>query len=237
MKPKVSRRAIWPLFASAALGRSAFGQELPPEPKPQAPPTVTTPPPRPVAPASAIDKTKAYYLFFDQTIDVASMRNLRKQLTTLVEADVAEITLVIDSNGGQVDPMLETYSFILALTAKINTHAQGFVQSAATTLFLAGQERSADHTARFMFHPPQRAIAGTLAEQQMRENLMGFTTLGDVMLQIYHDRTRIPDADIRRFNQETVYYSAAQAQSVGVIQTVSDLHIPGADKAKIMFLE
>jgi ATP-dependent Clp protease protease subunit len=196
-----------------------------------------TPPRAPPTPVAALDKTKAYYLLFDQIIDVNTMRALRRQLATLVEAGVSDITLVIDSPGGLIEPMLITYSFILALPAKINTHAQGFVQSAATALFLAGQERSADRNARFLFHPTLSSVAGVMGEQQMRERLTAFDVIAEVMAQIYRDRTNLPGPEIERFGREEVIYTANQAQASGVIQTVADLRIPGDGKAKILFLD
>ena len=186
---------------------------------------------------TAIDKTKSYYLFFDQTIDVASMRTLRRQLANLVEAGVSEITLVLDSPGGLIDPMLITYSFILALPATINTHAQGFVQSAATLLFLAGQKRSADRNARFLFHPSTASVSGVMGEQQVRERLTAFDVVTEVLAQIYRDRTTLAASEIDRFARETVIYTAEQALAAGVVQTVADLRIPGEGKAKIMFLD
>ena len=188
-------------------------------------------------PANAIDRTKAYYLFFDQVIDAASMRRLRQQLANLVEAGVSEITLVIDSPGGQVEPTLITYSFIRALPARVNTHAQGFVQSAATVLFLAGQERSADRNARFVFHPSQSFLTGLLGEQQFRERLTEFDAIADTITEIYRDRTRLTASEIDRFAHGVTIYTADQAQSSGVIQAVSDLRIQGDGKSKILLLD
>ena len=186
---------------------------------------------------TAIDKSKSYYVFFDQNIDVNSMRALRRQLATLTEAGVPEITLVIDSAGGQIEPMLITYSFILALPTKINTHAQGFVQSAAAYLFLAGHDRSADHYARFAFHPTQAPMSGLMGEEQIHERSAMFDTVSDVLAQICHDRTSLPDSEIARFNRELVYYTAEQARTYGVVQSVADLRIPGDGKAKMLFLD
>ena len=228
-----------------ALARAQVSPLVPQVTTPAMPPFTSPVPPAPIrpplAPIDAIDKSKSYYLFFDQTIDVASMHRLRQQLATLVEAGVSEITLVIDSAGGMVDPMLITYSFIQALPAKISTHAQGFVQSAATLLFLAGQERSADRNARFLFHPPQSvvnaAVNSVVGEQQIHERLTAFDAVADVMAQIYRDRTRLGGSEIDRFARETVIYTAEQAQASGVIQTVADLRIPGGGKAKILLLD
>jgi ATP-dependent protease ClpP protease subunit len=245
------RRSALLLLASAGIPTAlrAQGSLLPPETTPAAPPptlpatpapttTVTASPPHPASlPASAIDKTKSYYVFFDQNIDVNSMRALRRQLANLAEAGVSEITLVLDSAGGQIEPMLITYSFILALPTKINTHAQGFVQSAATLLFLAGQDRSADRYARFAFHPSQAPISGLMGEEQIRERAAAFATIGDVMAQICRDRTSLTDAEIARFGKELVYYTAEEARNSGVVQTVADLRIPGEGKSKILFMD
>jgi ATP-dependent protease ClpP protease subunit len=200
---------------------------------PAAPPA----PARPAAPAAgAIDKTKSYYLFFEQTIDAASMKALRKQLVTLVEAGVAEITIVMASPGGLLFPALTTYSFIASLPANIDTHAQGFVASAATVLFLAGRRRSADRSAGFVFHPSLTTVQGSFNEQQMREQLAFMGDVQGSVARIYRERTRLADADIERFQRETVIYSAEQARELDIVQTVEDLRIQG-ERSKILFVE
>ncbi len=194
-------------------------------------------PPVSVPATGGIDKSKSYYLYFEQNIDVASMKALRKQLTALVEAGVTDMTLVLSSAGGTVLPALLAYSFIRSLPASIDTHATGFVASAATVLFLAGQQRSADHNARFLFHPPQTALLGNVNEQQMHDQL---TLLSDVeasVAEIYHERTKLSDDDIQRFQRETVTYTADQALRYAIVDTVGDLHLPGDQKARMLFIE
>lgn len=219
--------ALLPISAHADAGPSP----VLPAPPPAAPPKAAAPA------AGAVDKSKAYYLFFEQTIDVASMKALRKQLVTLVEAGVPEITIVMASPGGQLFPALTTYGFILSLPAIINTHAQGFVASAATVLFLAGQYRSADRSAGFVFHPSQTAVQGSFNEQQMKEQLSFMTDVEASVATIYRERTKLQDADIQRFQHETVIYGAEQALDLHIVQTVGDLRIPGGQKAKIQFVE
>ena len=230
---------VTPPVAPPAVPAPSTEAPAPSSPPPTSLPAPTPPPAqavrRPPPPPAAIDRTKSYYVFFDQNIDVASMRSLRRQLTTLVEAGVSDITLVIDSAGGLLEATLITYSFIRALPARINTHAQGYVQSAATILFLAGQERSADRNVRFLFHPSRSPINGLMDEQQVRESLMGMSTVRDVVGEIYRDRTSLSDQEIDRFSRETAIYTAAQALAAGVIQTVADLRIPGDGKARILF--
>ncbi len=198
----------------------------PARPVPQMPPN-----------AGFIERQKTYFLFYDQTIDVPSMRALRRDLTRLVEAGVVDITLVIHSPGGLVDATYALYSFIRALPARITTHATGFVMSAACILFLAGENRSADRNARFMFHPGQAAVAGNFTGQQVRERAAGFDVIASVASEIYHDRTSLSDEEIARFAREEVFYTAEQARAAGIVQTVADLQIPGDQRARILFLD
>jgi ATP-dependent protease ClpP protease subunit len=202
-------------------------------------PGLAAPAVRPVAPLApgAIDKSKAYYLFYNQQTDVASMRNLSRQLANLVEAGVEEITLVINSPGGLLAPVLNAYAFITALPVRISTHGQGLVLSSATVLFLAGQQRSSDRDTRFLFHPAQVTVAGVLTGQQIQDQLSALTMVNDQVAQIYRDRTHIGDEDIKRFQRETVIYTAEQARQFGVVQTVGDLSLPGEGKARILFLD
>ena len=194
-------------------------------------------PPAPPRPVAAIDRTKTYYVFFEQILDVPNTRALRRQLATLVEAGVSDIVLVINSPGGLVEPTLVTYGFIRALPARVRTHAQVFVQSAATLLYLAGQDRSADREARFLFHPASGTVVGVSTEAQLNDRLQGFHTINDVTAEILRDRTALTADDIARFQRETVVYSAAQAEAVGVVQTVADLQVPGPDTARMLFLD
>jgi ATP-dependent protease ClpP protease subunit len=204
--------------------------------------------PRPVTPPVAapptimsnslgpIDRQKAYFLFFQQTIDVNTMKLLRSDLVALVEGGVTDITLIVSSNGGQVLPVLQMYSLIQALPVKIKTHAQVFVQSAANILFLAGQDRSADTNATFLFHPTQASISGVFNGAQFEDEFRLLNDAKAIMNQIYRDRTKLPDTEINRFEHETVVYDAQAALEHGIIQKVGGFQIP-AERMKLVFVE
>ena len=247
----LGRRATLALLAAGLplAARAQLTPAIPPSPQaapPPPPPQVTIPaapapiqPPRPVLPLqpAAIDKSKVYYVFFEQQIDVNTMRGLRRQLATLAEAGVAQVTLVIDSPGGQVEPMLVTYSFIRALPMTVNTHAQGFVQSAATALFLAGQDRSADRNARFLFHQATAIVTGTLNEVQLRERVTAMQNVEAAVDEIYQDRTKLSDDQVKQFSNGEVIFTAEQARQQGIVNIVADLKIPGGDSTRMLFLD
>ena len=243
--PRLARRTALLGLASIAAPLAARAQVTPLPPStvaPPPPPVITAPspptPPRPAAaPTAAIDKSKTYYVFFDGSIDVNSMRALRHQLTALVEAGVAQVVLVINSGGGQVLETLVTYSFIRALPIAVATHAQGMVASAATVLFLAGDNRSADANAHFLFHPTQAPMAGLMGEQQMGEQAAQLRTVADTTAQIYRDRTGLTADQVEQFRRNEVIYTADQAKALGVVQSVADLKLPGPEAARIVFIE
>ena len=243
MRPaSLSRRSLLLATAPALMPGFARAQsEAPPASAPLPLPSAPTvpPPPRPVVPTvpPAIDPSRQYVVFFNQAITTATMRALDRQLVTLTEAGVGHITLVVNSPGGLVYEALTAYSLIRALPAEINTHAVGFVASAATTLFLAGARRTADRNARFLFHPTQAPAGVSATAQETRDRLAMFGTVDNIVSDILRDRTTLAPAEIDRFERQEVFYTAQQALEAGIVQEIADLRIPGEGKARTVFLD
>lgn len=245
----IGRRRALALLGGVMAPALAGAQEPSPAPTPTPTPTPTFPPitfaPRPTpTPAFSlgnslgpIDKEKAYFLFFQQGVDLQTVKTLRGHLVALTEGGAKEINLVISSSGGLVTPALQLYSLIRSLPIKVRTHAQVFVASAATILFLAGAERSTDANARFLFHPAQAPIFGMFNSPQFEDQLRMMNESDEVLEQIYRDRTKLPDTEFKRFRHETVVYGAADAVQFGIAQRIGELAIPGDGKAKLVFVE
>lgn len=166
-----------------------------------------------------------------------SVKALRTNLCNLVEGGATNITLVINSPGGNVSMALQIYSLIRSLPAQITTHGQGFVQSAATILLLAGNERSADKETRFLFHPAQTPVFGTFNSPQFEDQMRSLRDVDELITQIYEDRTRIPLSDIKRFKEQAVSYDTTKALEYDIIKRVGNLTIPGDQKAKLIFVD
>ena len=185
----------------------------------------------------AIDKTKAYYVYFDQNIDVASMRALRRQCSLLAEAGVSRITIVLHSSGGLIDPTLTTFSFLRALPCTIDMHALGFIASAANLLFLVGERRTANRNCRFLFHPTTVPLSGTMNSDQMRDRVTQFDAVTASILEIYRERTTFTNDELSRFGREEVIYTAEQARQGGLVHDIQDLRIPDPSQARVVFVE
>ena len=253
---KLNRRRALLLLTGAILPAAAYADEvstpLSPTPTPTTPtlpggfrlPIPVTSPSATPAPSAAttasslgpIDKTKAYFIYFQRSIDLISAKALRTDLVALVEGGVTDITLVINSPGGLLAPSLQLYSLIRSLPAKIKTHGQGIVASAANLLMLAGENRTADSTTRFFFHPSQSPIIGTFNSVQFDDQVLVMREYENMLADIYRERTKIPEGDIDRFKHGSVPYDAAKALEYGVIHKIHALEIP-SQKAKLVFVD
>ena len=81
--------------------------------------------------------------------DVSAV-NLSKQLEQL--ADVTEISVYINSYGGEVAEGLAIYNALKRHKAKVKTYCDGFAASIASVIFMAGDERIMNDSSLLMIH-------------------------------------------------------------------------------------
>ncbi len=77
-------------------------------------------------------------------------------LTQLLPGLEEEVTINLCSGGGETTAATGLYSFIKMMPLPINTHALGWCASAAVTIFLAGERRTATSPTQFMLHAAHR---------------------------------------------------------------------------------
>lgn len=66
--------------------------------------------------------------------------------------DVAEITLAINSNGGQAHPMWALIDALQTMPQTVTTIAEGWALSAGLMVYMAGDRRIVSPHARLLFH-------------------------------------------------------------------------------------
>lgn len=105
-----SRRRLAAMSIAGALSPIAGSAQTIDQTAPVVTPPVVNPYANLLAAAAAapalgqIDKAKPHYLYFQRSIDVLSARHLRDTLVKLVDADVADITLVLNSPAASSRP-------------------------------------------------------------------------------------------------------------------------------------
>ncbi len=97
--------------------------------------------------------SKTVYISFNSSIDQASVRVLMANCTNIVEKmKPDELYFLFSSGGGSVSDGIALYHFLKALPVKITMHNIGAVDSIATIIFLAGDDRYAATNSTFLFH-------------------------------------------------------------------------------------
>lgn len=88
-------------------------------------------------------------------VDAETMNELLKQLMYLEhQAPGEEITLYINSSGGEVVSGLVVYDYIRMMRSPVRTVCTGTAASMASILFLAGTRREMFPHSRLMIHDP-----------------------------------------------------------------------------------
>ena len=109
-------------------------------------------------------------IFLTNEINAETSSELIKELMVLEKLDSKrEITLYINSPGGEVNSGLAVYDFIQLMRSPIRTVCIGTAASMAAILFLAGKKREMlSHNTRLMIHDPAYG-AGDMAGKKPHE--------------------------------------------------------------------
>jgi ATP-dependent protease ClpP protease subunit len=208
------------------LARATFGQrrttlpaEAPAEPKAPPPPAAATKPP------------KLATIAFFEPVTPETLQRLALQTAAAIAADVEQLTLLLASPGGTLLPALEFYQLLLKTRIKLKTHAVGRVASAATILMLAGEERTAQPDASFLFHPVStelRPPINSFAERSVDRHLALYELTAR---EVYRTRTCLPHDMIASFARGETILDAEQALAFGVIHRVEDVTKGAAPEA------
>jgi ATP-dependent Clp protease, protease subunit len=93
-----------------------------------------------------------FYLYLAAEINATSANNLIQYLGNLIAQAPTQLTIAMNSPGGNVVQGIAIYNAMLAMPYQITTHNVGNVDSIANVVFLSGTYRYASSASTFMFH-------------------------------------------------------------------------------------
>ncbi len=168
---------------------------------------------------------KTREIFLTDTIDADSMDSIIKQLMYLYREDPEkEITLYINSPGGEVDSGLAVYDFLKLMKAPIRTVCIGIAASMGAILFLAGDRRVMMPNSRIMIHDPARgggSMAG-MKPDEIEENLNDLRKAQQVMVNIISQTTGRSQKSVRSKTRKDSYFNAQEAVEFGLATQILD---------------
>lgn len=198
-------------------------QAVPPAPATTAAPTPAQPT-RFQPPALATDPNYEFQtkriIRFSGAVNQESAERVIRQLSTLDELEPGkDITLIINSGGGGVTQGLAIISHMQSLRSKVNTVCQGEAQSMGAVILAAGTgTRTAYGDCLIMIHQVSNTMGGQL--ETLQNNLRLTERLNQRLVEILSRATGVPEADLRRAMSTDFRMTPAEAQSMGLIDSV-----------------
>ena len=164
-------------------------------------------------------------IFLTGAVDHASMDSLIKQLLYLNETDPdQEITIYINSPGGEVSSGLAAYDLMNLIDNPITTFCIGEAASMAAILFLAGEKRIMLPDSTLMIHDPAPG-GGSLQgmkPNEMEERLDELKKTRDRLCSIIAEITGKSIQEILAKTCKDSYFSAKEAYEFNLANVIAE---------------
>lgn len=155
--------------------------------------------------------------------DVSSY-TLSKQLENL---DVEFINVYINSYGGEVAEGLAIYNALKRHKAKVTTYCDGFACSAASVVFMAGDERIMSTASLLMIHNAWTYASGNANE--LRKQADDLDVITQASINAYMQEVTIDEDELKEMLDNETWLSPQLALEKGFITTI--INEKDSDKA------
>ncbi|MBQ4095305.1 MAG: ATP-dependent Clp protease proteolytic subunit [Oscillospiraceae bacterium] len=158
-------------------------------------------------------------VFLTSPIDAQTSAEVIKQLMHLEHEDnKSEITLYINSPGGEVISGLAVYDYISAMKAPVRTVCIGTAASMGAILFLAGNKRQMLPHTRLMIHDPSYGHndIGGRKSHEIQHELDKLNEVRESLARIIAAKTGRRIREIYKLTANDTYYSAEEAVAFGL---------------------
>ncbi len=136
--------------------------------------------------------------------------------------DVKEITVYINSGGGDVFAAQAIGNMLERNSATVIAHIDGLCASAATIVACHADKVVAAADASYMVHPPSMGVCDYLTAEDMRNCLKALDTIRGNIVTLYAKKTGRSEDECGTWMDETNWWTAAQAKENGFVDEVDD---------------
>lgn len=163
-------------------------------------------------------------IFLSQAVDAETMNDLFQRIYYLETVDPGkDITLFINSPGGEVVSGLAVIDLINSISSKVNTVCIGTAASMGAMLFLSGKERIMLPHTKIMIHDPSygRADMSHKKPDEIEEFVKDLKKTRDVLVEIIAKTTGKKVSEIKKVTKEDSYFDAKEAVEFGLATAIS----------------
>lgn len=158
-------------------------------------------------------------IFLVEEVNVETTNRLMKQLMYLENSgSTDEITLYINSPGGDVVSGLALYDYIQIMQRTVNTVCTGTAASMGAILFLAGEKRSMLPHTRLMIHDPSFGNGDFSGQKphEIQRHLDKLNESRSTLAQIISEKTGKTLEEIYTVTADDTYYNVEEAIAFGL---------------------
>ncbi|MCM1328016.1 MAG: ATP-dependent Clp protease proteolytic subunit [Ruminococcus sp.] len=156
-------------------------------------------------------------IFLTSEINTTSASELIEQLMYLDSKNSGEITLYINSPGGEVMSGLAVYDFIKIMKSSVKTVCIGDAASMAAIIFLAGKKREMLPHSRILIHDPAYGhldISGK-KPHEIQRGVDSLNKVRETLAEIIAEKTGKSLDEIYEITAEDHYFTANEAIEFG----------------------
>tara|TARA_B110000902_G_C14235895_1_gene560617 strand:- start:242 stop:1270 length:1029 start_codon:yes stop_codon:yes gene_type:complete len=129
-----------------------------------------------------------------------------------------DITVHVNSAGGDVFQGQAIHSALKSYTGKVTVKIEGLAASMATIIALAGDKVEMTANSLFMIHSPMSNVFGSKAV--MRKQISALEKVESAMLAVYSNKTKMSDDKINLMMETETWLSADEALELGFVDEV-----------------
>ena len=136
--------------------------------------------------------------------------------------DVSEITVYINSGGGDVFAAQAIGNQLERCSATVTVHIDGLCASAATIVACHADKVVAAADSSYMIHPVSMGICDYLTAEDMKNNLKALDTIRDNIISLYAKKTGREKDECAKWMDETNWWTPTEAKENGFVDEVDD---------------
>ena len=173
-------------------------------------------------------KIKRVYLSYYDGIDLQKVNAVVAAINNILQqAEVEEFYFLLSSNGGHVDAGITLYNHLRSIPQKIVMHNMGSIDSIATVVFMAGDERYAQPNSTFLFHGVELTTGGplSLSRSKIIELVSSIDADQQKIIGILTERTTVTRKELNKLFSEGSKKDLTFAKDKGIIHDIVTLSV------------
>lgn len=171
--------------------------------------------------------------------DIVSMKWFENDVThfdfadELAQVTTPNITVRINSYGGEVSQGLGIYNLLKDWNGHVTTVCDGFACSAASVVFMAGKSRVMPKTSLLMIHNAWTIGSGDSEDfKKLAEDL---AKINEPLIESYVIATGLPSSKIKKMMDEETWLTAEEAFEMGFATKIQEESVKASLESNVLF--